>query len=139
MPQQVIVIGGGVAGLTAALHLAERGLRPLVLEADPTYAGGRLGGKPPATFPSAPGSSSLIAHRSSFPEFPAEHGIHGFWSQYRNLKGMLKRHGIMPRMVQANRQEWINGLGGKVRRVEMGRVVRRTWWPAPIHYGTLWF
>ena len=28
-----IIIGGGVAGLTAALHLAERGLKPLILEA----------------------------------------------------------------------------------------------------------
>ncbi len=27
-----IIIGGGVAGLTAALHLAERGLKPLILE-----------------------------------------------------------------------------------------------------------
>jgi flavin-dependent dehydrogenase len=27
-----IIIGGGVAGLTAALHLAERGLRPLMME-----------------------------------------------------------------------------------------------------------
>jgi isorenieratene synthase len=144
MPEQVIIIGGGVAGLTAALHLAERGLRPLVLEAEPVYAGGRLGGKPPAYLSKSETSpttepSTFRPHPSSLPTFPAEHGIHGFWSQYRNLTAMLKGHGIMPRMVQANRQEWIHGQGGQVRRVEMGRVVRRTWWPAPIHYGTLWF
>ena len=39
-----LIIGGGIAGLSAALHLAERGLRPLILEADPNYLGGRLAG-----------------------------------------------------------------------------------------------
>ncbi|MBK9053766.1 MAG: FAD-dependent oxidoreductase [Chloroflexi bacterium] len=38
--EQVIVIGGGVAGLTCAVHLAERGLRPLLIEADPVWLGG---------------------------------------------------------------------------------------------------
>ena len=122
---KVIVIGGGIAGLSAALHLAERGLNPLVLEADPQFCGGRLSGKP----------GTQLA--DTF--FPAEHGIHGFWSQYRNLKGMLKRHNLTPQFVLANRQEWIHGQAGRVKRVEMGRVVRRTLWPAPVHYGTLWF
>jgi heterodisulfide reductase subunit A-like polyferredoxin len=42
--QDAIIIGGGVAGLTAALHLAERGLKPLILEAS-ARIGGRLSGK----------------------------------------------------------------------------------------------
>lgn len=129
MQHQVIVVGGGLAGLTAALHLAERGLKPLVLEAEPVYCGGRVGGRPGAVLTGRDGTSV---------EFPAEHGIHGFWWQYLNLKGMLKRHGLLPRMKLADRQEWIHGAGGRVRRVEMGRVVRRTLWPAPFHYGTLW-
>ncbi|HEX2916193.1 MAG TPA: FAD-dependent oxidoreductase [Chloroflexia bacterium] len=125
--QKVVIIGGGIAGLSAALALTEKGLQPVVLEAGQNYAGGRLGGKPGTTLP---GSEWY---------FPAEHGIHGFWSQYRNLKALLEEHGIQPRMVLADRQEWVHGAAGKVRRVEMGRVVRRTFWPAPIHYGTLWF
>ncbi|MBK7451390.1 MAG: FAD-dependent oxidoreductase [Anaerolineales bacterium] len=41
----VIIIGGGIAGLTAALHLAERGLKPLILESN-EHIGGRLAGLP---------------------------------------------------------------------------------------------
>lgn len=37
----VIVIGGGIAGLGAAVRLKDRGLEPLVLEAEPRV-GGRM-------------------------------------------------------------------------------------------------
>jgi protoporphyrinogen/coproporphyrinogen III oxidase len=37
----VIIVGGGIAGLAAALRLRDRGLRPLVLEAEPRV-GGRM-------------------------------------------------------------------------------------------------
>jgi len=64
--QRVLVVGGGLAGLSAALHLAERGLAPLVLEADPRYPGGR------------------VAARDEVEVngwcFRLEHGVHAIWS-----------------------------------------------------------
>jgi len=38
----VVVIGGGLAGLSTAIHLAERDVTPVVLEADTEWAGGCL-------------------------------------------------------------------------------------------------
>ena len=82
----VIVIGGGVAGLTAALHLAERGLKPLILEAS-ERVGGRLAGK-----------EDIMINDWCF---PSEHGVHGIWSSYVNFKHMLRRHGILPSLIPA--------------------------------------
>jgi isorenieratene synthase len=120
----VIVVGAGVAGLTAALHLAERGLRPLVLEADPDRPGGRLKGGMPIEF----------EHAGQTWCFGTEHGVHGIWSPYRNLQAMLARHHIRPVLIPAQEEEWIMGLGRWVRRAQMGSAIRESWVPAPFHY-----
>jgi isorenieratene synthase len=126
-----VVVGSGVAGLSAALHLSERGLKPVVLEADTDYCGGRLKSRDPVTITGADGKVW---------SFPAEHGLHGLWWQYKNFKAMAARHGFMPELVFADKQNWLHGEeSGKVRRAEMGKVVRRTIWPAPVHYGALFF
>jgi isorenieratene synthase len=114
-----IIIGGGIAGLTAALHLAERGLRPLILEAD-ERAGGRFSGK----------DDILVNdHR-----FPNEHGVHGIWSSYVNLKYMLKRHEILPQLIPANEEQWIYRTGSFIGRAPIGSVIRHSRLPAPFHY-----
>ncbi len=41
--KQIIVIGGGIAGLQTAVRLAERGLRPVVVEKE-SVTGGKLRG-----------------------------------------------------------------------------------------------
>jgi isorenieratene synthase len=118
-----IVIGGGVAGLTAALHLAERGLRPLVLEAN-ERPGGRLKGTEPVE----------LAHAGQTWRFGTEHGVHGIWSPYRNLQAMLARHHIRPVLVPAQEEEWVMGLGRWVRHAPVGSAIRESWVPAPFHY-----
>jgi isorenieratene synthase len=120
----VIIIGAGVAGLTAALHLAERGLHPLVLEADAERPGGRLKGGVPVEF----------EHAGRMWRFGTEHGVHGIWSPYRNLQAMLARHHIRPVLIPAQEEEWLLGLGRWVRHAPVGSAIRESWIPAPFHY-----
>lgn len=71
-----VVVGGGVAGVSAALILAERGVPVELVEAAPTL-GGRLGTWP-RTLPD--GTSVTV-----------EHGYHGFFRQYYTLRSILRR------------------------------------------------
>jgi len=118
-PYDVIIIGGGVAGLTAALHLAERGLRPLILEAG-ARVGGRLAGK-----------EDIFINDWCFQN---EHGVHGLWSSYVNFKHMLRRHDILPALVPAQEQQWIYRSSNFIKRASIGSVIRNSWLPAPLHY-----
>ena len=121
---RVIVVGAGVAGLSAALHLAERGLSPLVLEADPLYVGGRVAGGEVV---------ELDSGGQTWP-FRGDHGVHAIWSPYRNLQAMLARHGIRPLFVPAQEEDWIQKQGNWVRRAPVGNAIRHSWIPAPFHY-----
>jgi isorenieratene synthase len=119
-PVDPIVIGGGVAGLSAALHLAERGMKPLILEADSRFVGGRLAGK---------GDIEVNGWR-----FPLEHGVHGIWSAYRNLQAMLARHNLRPVFVPAQEELWIYRELGVTHSAPVGNAIRYSWFPAPLHY-----
>ncbi len=121
----VIIIGGGVAGLSAALHLAERGLKPLVLEADEKYLGGRLRG----------GDMLQVGEYN----FRLEHGVHGIWSQYRNLQAMLARHNLRPVFVPAQEEEWIYRTYKNTWHIPVGSAMRRSFIPPPFHYLQLFF
>jgi isorenieratene synthase len=116
----VIIIGGGVAGLSAALHLAERGLKPLILEADEKFIGGRLAG----------GETIQVGGHS----FRLEHGVHGIWSQYRNLQAMLARHNLRPVFVPAQEENWIYKDESFMGMAPVGSAIRRSFIPAPFHY-----
>jgi carotenoid phi-ring synthase / carotenoid chi-ring synthase len=120
-----IIIGGGVAGLSAALHLVERGLHPLVLEADNVNLGGRLAGGETIEVEGA--------------KFRLEHGMHGIWSPYRNLQAMIARHNLRPVLVPAVEEEWIFRHGRSVSKAPVGSAIRNSWIPAPFHYLQLFF
>jgi len=122
---EVVIIGGGVAGLTAALHLVERGLQPLVLEADGRFLGGRLAG-----------GESIQAGGH---QFRLEHGVHGIWSQYRNFQAMLARHNLRPVFVPAQEENWIYKHGQSLSITPVGSTIRRSGFPPPFHYLQLFF
>ncbi len=71
-----VVVGGGIAGVSAALVLAERGVRVTLLEAADRL-GGRLGARP-RTLPD--GTVQQV-----------EHGFHGFFRQYYTWRSVLRR------------------------------------------------
>ncbi len=121
----VIIIGGGLAGLTAALILARQGLEPLLLEADPERMGGRVGG----------GATVTVTEAGRTWDFPGEHGIHGVWGQYHNLRALLAVEGIDPGLIAARRETWFHRApGGRIQSAEGGSALRRSWIPAPFHY-----
>jgi squalene-associated FAD-dependent desaturase len=76
-----VIVGAGVAGLTAAVALAEEGLRVAVLERDPT-----LGGRARTVVDSHTGD-------------PLPIGPHVFLADYANLRALLARLGTEDRVV----------------------------------------
>lgn len=81
--RRVVVVGGGLAGITAALDLAERGFAVTLIERAP-HLGGKLAGWPVEALGET---------------FPAEHGFHGFFSQYYTLYDVLAAAGADQALV----------------------------------------
>ncbi|MFI1996900.1 FAD-dependent oxidoreductase [Actinoplanes sp. NPDC020271] len=75
-PVRTVVIGGGIAGATAALLLAERGVAVTLLERN-AQLGGRLAAWPRQL---ADGSTQMVGH-----------GFHAFFRQYYNWRNVLRR------------------------------------------------
>jgi uncharacterized protein with NAD-binding domain and iron-sulfur cluster len=91
MTDTVAVLGGGVAGLTAAHELAERGFAVTVYEARD-----RLGGKAR----SLPVPDSGTGGRG---DLPAEHGFRFFPGFYRHVPDTMRRIGVDGHLVGAER------------------------------------
>ncbi|MEM7417258.1 MAG: FAD-dependent oxidoreductase [Gemmatimonadota bacterium] len=70
------VVGGGIAGVAAAVVLAERGLDVTLIERE-EYLGGRAG--------------AWTDHLSDGTPFEMERGFHAFFRQYYNLQALLRR------------------------------------------------
>lgn len=80
---RVVVVGGGIAGLTAATGLAERGIDVDVIERE-DYLGGRVGG---------------WTEYSDGAELAMNRGFHAFFRQYYNLRNLLRRADPQLRML----------------------------------------
>jgi carotenoid phi-ring synthase / carotenoid chi-ring synthase len=72
--KKVAVVGGGIAGLSAAANLAERGFEVTIFEKD-NFLCGKMG-----SWKFETGGES----------FNVEHGFHAFFRQYHNLRGFMK-------------------------------------------------
>jgi isorenieratene synthase len=84
--KSVLVIGGGLAGLSAALELSERGYQVTIREKSQVL-GGRLDAHPkPIRHAQAPLKNSTT--------FNVEHGFHAFFNNYFTLRDIRKRLGI---------------------------------------------
>jgi carotenoid phi-ring synthase / carotenoid chi-ring synthase len=77
--KRVVVVGGGLAGLACAYELSQRGFTVTLLERSP-----QLGGKIASWSVEAAGET-----------FKMEHGFHGFFPQYYNLKNLVTELGIV--------------------------------------------
>jgi 15-cis-phytoene desaturase len=98
MPKRVLVLGGGVAGLSAAHELVERGFEVEIHESKPVP-----GGKARTIY--VPGSGT-----DGRPDLPGEHGFRFFPSFYKHLPDTMKRipfarqpNGVYDNLVQASR------------------------------------
>ncbi len=73
--KKVAVIGGGIAGISAASNLAERGFKVTLFEKE-KFLGGKVGS---------------WQFESNGETLRAEHGFHAFFRQYYNLRDFLKK------------------------------------------------
>jgi isorenieratene synthase len=77
-PKKVLVVGGGVAGLSAATILSERGYSVTIREAAP-FVGGKLHTR----------SESLNSG-----EFKVDNGVHLWHKQYHNFSSIFEKIGV---------------------------------------------
>ena len=119
---KVLVVGAGLAGLSAAISLAERGLDVTVLERE-AQPGGKVRSREPVRF----------HHRDRLWRFSTDFGMHGVWRRYHNLKELLRRAGAGGALVPGAPSELVYARPGafEVRRQTIH--YRGFPLPAPLH------
>lgn len=81
----VVVVGGGIAGISAAVGLAERGVRVTLIEAESSL-GGRVRSWPVDVPTPGADASGAPDDRATM-----SRGFHAFFRQYYNLRALLRR------------------------------------------------
>lgn len=109
----VVVVGGGIAGISAALPLAERGVKVLLLETRK-----KLGGR----------ATSFADVRSGALLDNCQHVVLGCCTNYMDL---LTRLGVADRIGWTREQYWFE-RGGRMSVVKSSGVGGHL--PAPLHY-----
>lgn len=77
-PKKAVIVGGGIAGLVAAMELAEKGFNVTIYERN-SYWGGKLGSW---TF------------EQNGKTLRTTHGFHAFFNQYYNLLNWMEKHDL---------------------------------------------
>lgn len=118
--KQIVVIGGGLAGCTAAWQLAKAGAAVHLIEAE-KMLGGRL----------ATRSHVHVPYHGKEYRFALEHGLHGLWRNYRNVHQMLEQLELSSALVPVASQNfyWRNG-DNTVNAIEIGARLRNSRFPA---------
>jgi phytoene desaturase len=106
--KKVIVIGGGLAGLTAAADIADAGHQVLVLEKRPV-----LGGK--------------VSSWTGDEGYPVESGLHIFFGCYTALLETMRRVGAFEHILWKEHTFHVARTGGKLSRFKFPRI------PAPFN------
>lgn len=86
----VCILGGGISGLQTALELTQRGYRCTILERSGT-PGGKVKSWRDRHF--GPDDHSL-KQQPGYRGIPRDHGLHGIWGFYHNLREFMGRHGF---------------------------------------------
>ena len=125
----VIVVGSGMAGLASSLSLAKSGFAVTLLEAAPR-PGGRLG---------QPSEKHLKFDGKEF-VFPIEHGLHGIWKPYNNLRALIDFLGLSESLVPVPSQGFIySKRDGTMGELEVGARYKNSLLPDPIGPASLMF
>lgn len=126
---RTVIVGGGIAGMCASIGLAEVGVPSLLLERNGHSLGGRVAAYPDTSF-------EYLGRKWTF---TLEHGIHGWWRQYRNFLDLVERHGLSGRMIDAFDQTVFFLDGRDVFATNVGRETQITPMAEPLHHAHLVF